>query len=286
MSYSDFDRIYTTYISSGTTASLTGGTDGIAVLNSSLSSPLLTSGDYCRSYSYLVSATSSSSYYFQEQKTVANDPSYIDIPHNYAISLRAKVRHGSGTLTNLYSTSINYRAYDFVGLAAYTDTGTDGQLASNTTIGWASGFRLILQRYYQSGTTSTVGVRLALYVGQGRHSTNASGAGANEPNNNLEFVCSGTYTTNQWYHIRLDVIPLSLSSKRLVTYTSSDDGATWDNVGEVDILESDTSRWRNSGRVGFISGRYRYDFDDGATDRIHNATFYIDNFKIYKDQVI
>lgn len=97
------------------------------------------------------------------------------------------------------------------------------------------------------------------------------------------------YSTGEWYNIRLDVVPVTSTSIKLISYVYS--GDLWYKVGEVihDEFSNPTS-YKTNGRIGFITGF----FDTGTTDYtyvgtqhryLRNNTTYVDDFSIYVEDI-
>ena len=92
--------------------------------------------------------------------------------------------------------------------------------------------------------------------------------------------------TDQWYWIRLDCIPQTTTSYKLVAYLGNDNGL-WNKAGEI-IREEGDSGFVDNGRIGFLTGFY----DGGSGTFITEAPggawktmseTYIDSFSIHTE---
>lgn len=252
MAFNQFSINSDTYIPAG---SVTTFPSGNAILNSTLSSPL-TGSTYCRQYntSFSINGPKVAS----ETKTFISSSvssgNFVDTNNAYSLSLRAKVR--SGMISNSTSNFDDRRWVSEVGLTTYSP------ISSGIIKG--GGFCLAL---HNSGAGTFLVLRAARNTLNEEELVNTF-AYSNSIN------CAGTYTLDTWYHIRLDVIALSLTQKRLLAYTSTDNGVTWGSpVGTIEI-DSLNSNYRGSGNNGF----YTY---LGKVSQPINAVHYIDDFEAY-----
>lgn len=244
-------------------------TNGTAITNSSLGSPL-TSSTYCRKFYHSVGwlyGPSSAS----EVKSLIS-PSvqggvFVNTNNAYALSLRAKVRMENQFCFGHHPAVGNFEGYDqvnYVGVTAYAPTSSyDG----NSNFLFSGGYEVALQK-----CNGNMPLQLVIRAGQGMTTFN------NIMTRNVMITCSGTYSMGQWYHIRMDVVPVSLTQKTINAYTSSDNGVTWDLAGTTTINSNDSS-FRDSGNCGFISSKLQTSWN-GLPSSYAIDTF-IDEFKAY-----
>lgn len=236
---------------------------GSAITNASLSNPLVSSGDYCRSFFASNSTLSDGECEFRTFL-----PSYENIALNKAISIRAKVRVQETTTDS--KTGISRPFNTFIGITAYSGFPAVYDQANNSGHG-SPGYALTLQRYREAGNDGVLKTRLVMISDDSTY--NPSDFQSN-PDSHIIATCSGSYSPDTWYDIRLDVIPNSLTSRTLNAYTSSNGGSSWDEVATY-YLDSTSPLWRSTGKIGFMN--------TFAIDVAWNSdTFvnYIDDFKL------
>ena len=250
MAFADFDLDYTV----GNSGALANQPNADAFLNASLASPLTTSGIYCRQFTHttLADASNHTSELKAEIKASVSGGDFVDTPSTKALSLRVRARldHDAGslnTLTNAYA-----------GINAYAPTGTD----------FSGGYELVLQN------EGTNGVRLALRAG---NLIDNADAGIRNPSINHQVTCTGVYGLDSWFHLRMDIVPNGVNQKTITAFTSVDDGATWQQVGQLVATNID-SFWRTTGRCGFISLL-------SATSGGAGFNNYLDDFEAFVEDV-
>jgi hypothetical protein len=265
MAYSDWEfyRRYDTY------NDVRSDPSGSAITNASLSNPLVSSGDYCRSF-----FASNGSPFDGRCEFRTFLPSYVNIPLNKAISIRAKVRVQETTTDPKQTISRPFNT--FIGITAYSGYPTSNDQVSS--VGYESpGYALTLQRYREAGENGLLKTRLVMISDD---SSYTPGDFHTNPDSHIIATCSGSYSPDTWYDIRLDVIPNSLTSRTLNAYTSSNGGSSWDEVATYS-LDNTSPLWRSTGKIGFIN--------TFATDVAWNSdTFvnYIDDFKLNVVEII
>lgn len=257
---------------------------GLAIPNNSLQNPLPSEG-YCRffgSSNYEDTANTNIGSEYISIKGVL--PSYNNIANNKAISIRAKLRVQGGIETALNSTSNRYCHY--IGITGYSNIALqDRQFAGSTLTGsiinFQSGYTLALQTGVQEGTTSTYQTKLVLKASK------FGPISSTQPEYNTIATCTGTYAKDTWYHVRLDIIPLSLSSKILRVFVTYDDGNNWVNVlpaGSILINQTDSLLWCDSGHIGLAYYQHSY-FNNSYELIPSNTGGFIDDLKISINEI-
>jgi len=254
VAFADYDIGYSFYNASY----MENAPNGTARLNASVTpNPLTTTGAYCREFRHVVTAaafTRASEFKAEISAAVAGG-NFVNTPSTVALSLRARVRMNfqSGTYSNTITNPL-------VSLFAFAPPiGTDAN--------FGGGYELALQQ-----DTSTT-VRLAIRASTGGLSR-ATGAAAQAASAH-RVTCSGSYTFNTWYHIRMDVVPNGTSQKTITAFTSADEGVTWDQVGSYTVTSADSGIWSSTGRCGFSS--YLATSSSSAITHRH----YVDDFQAY-----
>ena len=244
---------------------------GSAYTNSSLSLPL-TGSTYCRKF-YHETGHLYGGYAVSEVKSFISSSVqggvFVDTNTAYALSLRAKVR-----LENQYCVYYNpgpisfngYEQNNYIGVTAYSPPSATG--TPNSGLVYSGGYELVLQK-----GNANEAVQLAIRAGQGI--VNFSTLPLVK---NFVSTCSGSYTQGEWYHIRMDVIPASLTQTTINAYTSSNNGATWNLVGTANIDNSSPS-YRNTGNCGFISSKIQSSYN--IIPSSYSIDQYIDDFEAY-----
>lgn len=265
MAYSDIDRFWSNGTHGSTTTVMVDYPDGTARLNSALSNPLTGSGLYCREFSHTITGNVGIYRVYTESKfQIASSVSggaFVNPASNSAISLRSNVRlegRVSGTWSSSYTNPI-------VGVFAFAPTATNpgiGGSGGNT----GGGYELVLQEYQTEGN-----VRLVI-------KSSASGAAdqapSADPSTNVKVICSGSYALDQWYEIRMDVIPNGPTQKTINAYVKN--GVLWDLVGTLVVLSTD-SYWASTGYCGVQSML--------AGETTMTYRMYIDDFKAYIETI-
>lgn len=210
------------------------------------------------------------------------DSSYINLAHNNAISLRAKVRVNN-FITNHSNDGFLFNLSYSIGLNAYSKQITGGPVPNNAyPDGFGGGYSLCLVRKMTENRSQNPDLYSTSLVIRASASTALCHYGYDGSQDVA--ICTGTYTTDTWYDIRFDVIPLSLTAKNLIAYTSPDGGTTWNQVGLYSVNIGNITRWSTNGYVGYESflasawGAYRLN----ATN---NAETFIKDFKINVDPI-
>lgn len=219
---------------------LTDGEDGGPRLNSSLSDPLTGSGDFCREYALTVFSTAR---VVAEISSSVSGGLFTEVPNTKAISVRASLRSSNTALANTY-----------VGIGAKLDE--DGQSSTNYS---PRGYGVFLgdDNTVSGGDKLVLSMRDAAFV-------------------NKSVVMSGTYASDTWHHVRMDVTPIGTIRDRIEVYTGSAEGGnSWELVHTEIVLNSDPHYipWGESGE-GEIG--YFVNISQTATEKVH-----IDNFEAY-----
>lgn len=225
MAYTDLNTF--SQASGGTTLA-----DGDALLNASLSSPLSGSGLYCRRYPHSATTADGTNAASEAKSFIKPTVKYgwfTNTPAEINLSLRAKVRIG------VLSGSLSSATNAYIGVCAFAPE-PSGSV-------YSGGYELVLQA--TSGTT-----RLALRAGGPVSITGVTNI--TQPAANHAVTCTGTYALDTWYHIRLDVLAISATERKLDAYLSTDNGANWMDVGTLTVTSADAA-WRTGGRAGYAS---------------------------------
>jgi len=219
---------------------LTNGEDGGPRLNSSLSDPLTGSGDFCREYT-LTSATTARA--TVEISSSVSGGLFTEVPSTKAISVRASLRSSNTTQSNMY-----------VGIGAKLDE--DGQTSLTYS---PRGYGVFL------GDDSNLSLNNDLVLCM-RDSAFVY----------KSVIMSGTYASDTWHHVRMDVTPIGTIQDRIEVYTGSAEGGdSWELVHTEIVLNTDAHYipWGESGE-GEIG--YFLCISNTATEILH-----IDNFEAY-----
>lgn len=234
---------------------------GSAILNSSLSSPL-TGSTYCRKYTLNGGGGGNNVTSVCEVKTFISSSVqggvFVDTNNAYALSLRAKVR--------VAQHAYGYSQNNYIGLVAYAPTSSNNM----GSFLYSGGYELALQE------PETGDPQLKIRAGQALNS-DFGYFGGNVFNSNVVATCSGSYTRNTWYHIRMDIIPNSLTQKTINAYTSSNNGTTWDLVGTATV-SGPGGNYRDSGYCGFTACKATWFYMGGSSSTID---MFIDDFEAY-----
>ena len=90
--------------------------------------------------------------------------------------------------------------------------------------------------------------------------------------------------TDQWYWIRLDCVPQTTTSYKLISYLGTDNGL-WNKAGEI-IREQGDSGFVDNGRIGFLTGVFDYGsapYDEATQGHTLESETYIDSFSIHTE---
>lgn len=204
MSYSDFDLDYDLY-----NLTILDAPDGSAITNSSLSSPLTTTGVYCRRFSINSSISNGYARIKALCKTSVLGGSVYDPADDVAISSRAWVRLSTPSFT----TDTNAKRRVWVGLTSFTTIPSGNW--------YFGGWELILQKEFDTSGSATTSLKL---LGGPTSSTTTD---IYNPNYNLIATAEAGLATDTWYLIRLDIVPNSASQKTITAYRSTDGGTSW-----------------------------------------------------------
>lgn len=246
MAYSDFDVQFSTRVQ--TDAATPGGdmvspSAGIPYENASLLAPLSSTGDFCRAIQHNGASQSEASvgqvkFLASSTGSPSAQPFYNVDLINSLLSLRMYVRLGQAAESSAPDSADNFLT--MVGLTALT-SGSDSL--------YSGGYELVLQAK-GSGASRSVGVALRASQPVDFSGGVASILAARTVD------CAGSYTFDTWYHLRLDIVPTSQTRKTLVAYSSSDDGATWTEIGSMVVSASD-AEWsaQSPNRNGVVSLR-------------------------------
>lgn len=248
MAYADLDIFNVNSI-----GSLVGDPDANAKLHSSLSSPLTGEGSYCREFN-LSSGTNAR--FMATVKTTYDGGSLVEIPDTKAISVRAWVRGSNIGASN-----------NGVFIGAKMDPVNSFAGSANDA---PYGYFLGIGDSNLSGTGDFL--KLALY----RRRT-----GDNSGNTSINITpTAGLFVDNEWYKIRMDVVPIGPVEDRIDVYTGT--GATGSETWTLEHQQTAVNTdpyyipWAQSGagRVGFVG------HCNGTT-----ISHYIDRFQVFLTDV-
>ena len=222
--------------------SLTNGEDGAPRLNSSLSDPLTGSGTFCREFAMV---NNNGTRVVAEISSSVSGGLFTEVPNTKAISVRASLR--------LNSTSPSI----FVGVGAKLD---EDAFANQTYT--PRGYSV-----YLGDDPSVVGSSDKLVLCM-RDTTSIQ----------KSVLMSGTYGSDTWHHVRMDVTPVGTIQDRIEVYTGSAEGGnSWELVHTEIVLNTDTHfvPWGESGEgeIGYFA------FLTDANSPLKKA--HIDNFEAY-----
>lgn len=256
--------------------SLKGPAEGSAITNSSLSNPLVDSGTYCRMFGPSRRGTSSVTEDRSHAMYKFSLANYANIANNHAISIRAKIRMEDFVFADDTS-SETYNQY--IGIGSYFPIFTGTNLDSTTSTA-SLGYGIGLQAYY-AGQGNGISPLVRLIMLADDNSGTVFADVMNNSNYAVVLTCPGTYTLGTWYHIRLDVIPNSITSAILKGYTSIDNGNSWLQVGEYLVNEG---KFKTQGNNGIIS-KVNPSILQSSWQEL-NARMYVDDFKINTELVL
>lgn len=270
MAYSDWNIVRKTYSSSGTHM----------VPQLSISGEPVP-GENARKYFYYDSTPGQGEVdcYIQTKAHITGSNSeYIDLPHNTAISVRAKLKVNDFA-TNDNPGYDNRRLNCSIGLNVYSKQIT----STSSSTGYGGGYNLCLVRKLLETTsspdsyTNELVIRAASDLQSGQYGWDSS---------KDVVVCTGTYLSNTWYDVRFDVIPTTLSDKNLIAYTSVDDGVTWTQVGSYSVNIGQVTQWSSNigAYIGYESGCF-IRFAGAPLNMTNNAETYIKDFKLNIDPI-
>lgn len=274
MSFSDwvFQRAYN-YVD------LVSPDEGFAQENSVLTNPLIDSGTYCRRFDGSFKKGSGSNDPGVIYRLKLANADYINVSTDQAITLRAKIRMKAFNFAG--GTDIYNKAYQqYIGVGSYFADMATGATTYQTSFGYGLG----LQAYFPNNGSLSPIVRLVLLADDNPGNRTIGTTSVNDYA--VVATCSGTYDLDNWYHIRLDVVPTSISTTYLKAYISADNGSTWSQVGEYYVDQLVNNKFRTTGNNGIIAkivgtrGGDRAQWDDIA------AQLYVDDFKINKQLAI
>lgn len=302
MAYSDFDFYDAWRVNSNSSNTIPvsdfagGAPGGASILHSTLSSPLVGEGTYCRNFTFSnvgKTVTNSDAGHTIRQGFVkpSSMPTLSNpLPENSAVSIRAWVRHqiaasqGNGSI---------YEEMNGVGLVAKGQVRSGAILTGSNTTGntgsydnlvcnsWG-GYRLelgtiaprtSLQQYsgnYQASTGVTV-LQLSAF--------NSTGLAA------ATIRCSGSYSSNVWYRLRLDVSRNGSSGDIITAYVESPaNSGNWSQVGQI-VLDTLNSGYRSWGNVANRYGLYTMGCVLNTGPSYSPGGGYFDKFQFFHDLV-
>lgn len=237
-------------------------------------------GDNARKYFYYRQGTTgNTNLEFTQTKAHIADPSYVDLPHNTAISVRAKLKVNN-FVTDLQSVFAGSPLVYSVGLNVYSK-----QITSvSDTNGFGGGYNLCLVREkieHVNVNPDIYTTNLVIRAASGTQNAAYGYDGSTDVT-----VCTGTYLTDTWYDVRFDVIPTTLTDKNLIAYTSDDDGATWTQVGSYSVNIGQGARWSSDigAYIGYESGFF-CSWGNYGINNTNNAETYIKDFKLNIDPI-
>lgn len=218
------------------------GEDGAARLNSSLSDPLTGSGDFCREFAMV---SNNSARVVAEISSSVSGGLFTEVPNTKAISVRASLRSSNTTALNMFVGVGAKFDEDAVTNQTYTPRGYSVYLGDDSS---ASGNnKLVLSMRDNTSIQKSV-------------------------------LMSGTYGSDTWHHVRMDVTPVGTIQDRIEVYTGSAEGGnSWELVHTEIVLNTDPHfvPWGESGEgeIGYFAA---------APDAFSPLKkLHIDNFEAY-----
>lgn len=214
MAYADWDWDDITTSGTPTFVGLNAG--GGAIANASFSSPLTTEGNFAREFTVSSVAASPQGHRQGLIKTTAAGGAFSTVPATKAVSLRMWIRSGGGPVGGVY------------------DIGLHSKATTGTTAYWgSSGYKLRFSNDSRTNAGSSIGATPLLRLG-------AYGSGGLPIASFPEIACSGSYSLNTWYKIRLDTTPVSATQDLVEAYTGVGDTGSevWTLVGSFYITSA------------------------------------------------
>lgn len=231
MAQSDFD-----FASAGS-ASFFGGIDGTARLNSVISNPLTTHGDYCREFKNETSGTIGMS---ATLNSSVSDGAFFEVPKQKKISVRALIRSSD---VSVGSNAIG------IGGKLYSGAPESSNQAPR-------GYSVMIGDTGQTAASSDI----RFYADNGGTDFDAS--------------TGVTATDNTWFWVRLDIVPADASETPddlISVYTSPTGSEDWTLEYSLTILTTDAwyVPWAQSGngKIGF------WIVNDNTTHLLHIDKF-------------
>lgn len=246
------------------------GSGGGGVLHASLSNPLTASGIGLRCKMLGAKLKNNGSWggshpnpSFNHMLTMnpSSQSNFNLIPSTKAISLRAWVRSGQPTSNNGNAVlgDSTFNMFIATGLIAKASTGSYS--APGSSLGMLSppdsgnaGYRLGLSNFDATTGNVVAGstLRLKLFALSNNKIFNASNITLSSIG---AVTCSGSYSINTWYHLRLDVIPGGVGSDLLIAYTGNGaENEVWTEVGRLTVPSSDGAaycQWSSNAYSGY-----------------------------------
>lgn len=225
-----------------------------------------------------------------EAKLLLKSP-YNTLPANRAVSIRAYLRVDDF----LQPTSIPHtRSGGAAGHRVFVSTGIAAQVSNVTKSGWdtglgvtssdtwfgVQGYELNLVYKFVSNTEKTLELQFSALNGD-RSGTDTTNGGLYP-----RFICNGSYYANNWYHVRMDIIPTSLTRKKFIFYIEKEEDwntNTWIKVGEYSIGIDNRFDWvQTNGAIGIAAraGVYAFYIPEVDTTYRLDCTTYFDDFEI------
>lgn len=241
MAFSDFDTYSNTNWNSYSSTPNTGSSE---IYNGTLTSPTGSAGLVARKYAISIpnrGTVLTDAYVENTLNSSAASGLFFPTPSTRAISVNAWMRATPGGFSSFLNNSNFF---------------TSGLMCKG----------------YRTSTLETAGYRLAF--------SNRSGFGLylyeRSPRNNdiSSFICDGTYNPNQWYRIRMDVLPRS-EKDQIFAYVHN--GTSWDEVGFLERRRLDVGYavWDNTSyRTGFYTHVATY-------SQAGSLTMYLDKFEAH-----
>jgi len=269
LSSSDF-YVLNENVGSHPATNFVGGAYGEALLNSSLSSPLTSSGDFARS---ITAAPAGAEAFGAWYITSSVDGSLYSgsISTSKAYSMRAWFRFKTITDSRGCGLGLNFMGQT----NAYATHGSDPRHYH------PGGYTLLLSGMKQDGANGTSFSFPQLYLGTNKVS-GAVASGPSFPPVQCSGGASNNYAQDTWHRVRLDMIPVGSAGVTLNAYTSSagdvqSGNEVWEQVGTkfVDAADSvyiDPSLPENA--MGF------YVWRDGQDNNGGSSKVIIDQFEI------
>lgn len=221
-----------------------------------------------------------------EAKLLLKSP-YNTLPENRAVSIRAYLRVDDFLEPTSIALPQKSQVYMSSGIAAkvsnITKSGWDTGLSFTSDNTWAGiqGYELNLVQRFVSATEKTVQLEFAANNEDIAHTTSTDYLLAY----GRRFICDGSYYANNWYHVRMDIIPTSLTRKKFIFYIEKEENwntNTWTKVGEYSVGIDTFSAWVvPDGAIGYITraGVYQPNITGTYIYRL-DCTTYFDDFEI------
>lgn len=213
----------------------------------------------------------------------------VDLSHNKYISIKARVRADLPSSPTDSGNSTQFILVDWrtvIGVTAYAEPvsgSSDGALyvLNDNLNRFCNGYTLALVKEHTETSSTDWDLRLEIHARNG-YLTRDNMATTDDTLDTFRVARSvENLNFGDWYDIKFDIVPINLTSKVLKGYISSDRGITWSLLVQYTVNYSDSSRWRETGKIGIDTGMYAFNQNhSGNTFPVLEDDYnYITNFE-------